>query len=282
MRHLDASTGTRANKISKSWPDIMKECGIASSEPDMGLVHVTEAFSKRWEGRQVVMLLDEILDDKILLNLGDQSIPESVRLILVINPITSLTHLTLSPSFLQVTLTVPYRSTIAITRLARFMAKCNNLVVPEGDFGSDVEGIRPIIFDVGNNERKMQEALEHCHKQLGDNATILYDHPNREPIEKWMKAAGADWDGSNTSSFYGWEDDTVVVVTDGSHMMELLTRARTKIVIILVEGQGECEYAEQKGFFLQAVEEGLATLGGFKSWERRDILTGKHDLFSPV
>merc|ERR1712001_645656 len=113
-------------------------------------------------------------------------------MILVLNPITYNYPLTLPPSFLHVTLTTPFRSTIAITRLARFIAKCKGKVVPEGDFGSDVEGTKPIVFDVGKDERKMEEALEECHNQLGDNATLLYYY--REPIEKWMKAAGAHWD----------------------------------------------------------------------------------------
>merc|ERR1719209_1955982 len=97
-------------------------------------------------------------------------------MILVLNPDASKSTLTLPPSFLHVTLTTPYRSTIAITSLARFIAKCKGLVVPEGDFGSDVEGIKPIFFDVGNDERKMEEALKHCRMHLGDNATIIYDH----------------------------------------------------------------------------------------------------------
>merc|ERR1719331_1511399 len=95
-------------------------------------------------------------------------------MILVLNPAPfdgslreSKSPLTLPPSFLHVTLTTPYRSTIAITRLARFIAKCKGLVVPEGDFGSDVEGTKPIFFDVGKNQRKMEEALEHCRKHLG-------------------------------------------------------------------------------------------------------------------
>merc|ERR1712218_468596 len=97
-------------------------------------------------------------------------------MILVVNPDAyERSPLTLPPSFLHITLTTPFRSTIAITRLARFIAKCKGLVVPEGDFGSDVEGSKPIYFDVGKDERKMEEALKHCRKRLGDNATILYD-----------------------------------------------------------------------------------------------------------
>merc|ERR1712218_8430 len=119
---------------------------------------------------------DEIKYKGMFRKLGDQSFPESVRMILIVNPKESDgSPLTLPPSFLHVTLTTPYRSTIAITSLARFIAKCKGLVVPEGDFGSDVEGTKPIFFDVGKDEIKMEEALKHCRKRLGDNATILYD-----------------------------------------------------------------------------------------------------------
>ena len=93
---------------------------------------------------------------------------------MVLNPKKFDQPLTLPPSSLHITLTTPYRSTIAIISLARFIAKCNGLAVPEGDFGSDVEGIKPIFFDVGKDERKMAQALEHCRKHLGDNATIIY------------------------------------------------------------------------------------------------------------
>ena len=106
-------------------------------------------------------------------------------MVLILNPRESDegNPLTLSPSFLHVTLTTPYRSTIAITRLARFIAKCEGLVVPEGDFGSDVEGTKPIFFFVGKDERKMGEALKHCHTFLGENATILSSYLP-EPIQR--------------------------------------------------------------------------------------------------
>ena len=97
-------------------------------------------------------------------------------MILILNPKESRGNpLTLPPSFLHVTLTTPYRSTIAITRLARFIADCNCLVIPEESFGSDVEGTKPILFEVGYDERKMKAALDHCRKLLGDDVTILYD-----------------------------------------------------------------------------------------------------------
>ena len=77
--------------------------------------------------------------------------------------------------------------------------ECEDLIVPEEDFESDVEGTKLIFYDVGNDERKMEEALEHCHIELGDNATILY-FINGETIKKWMKATGANcWDKSTAT-----------------------------------------------------------------------------------
>ena len=85
----------------------------------------------------------------MLSKLREQSFPESLGMILILKPTIGTSEkdpLTLPPSFLHVTLTTPYRSTIAITRLACFIAKCRGLVVPEGDFGSDVEGTKPIFL----------------------------------------------------------------------------------------------------------------------------------------
>ena len=73
------------------------------------------------------------------------------------------------------TLTTPYCSTITITSLARFMAKCEGKVVPDGEFGSDVEGSKPLIIDVGMVEGKMKESLVLCRNRLGDDVTIFYD-----------------------------------------------------------------------------------------------------------
>ena len=49
----------------------------------MSLTHPTEALAKRWEGRQIVMLVDEIMNKEMLSNLGEESIHQSVRMILV-------------------------------------------------------------------------------------------------------------------------------------------------------------------------------------------------------
>ena len=151
--------------------------------------------------QQILLLVGEIASKKMLSKLREQSFPESLGMILILKPTIGTSEkdpLTLPPSFLHVTLTTPYRSTIAITRLARFIANCQGLVVPEGDFGSAVEGTKPIFFNVGEDERKMKEALEHCHKHLGDKVTILCDWIEfslPDSIEKMVKNQGKEEGG---------------------------------------------------------------------------------------
>ena len=174
-------------------------------------------------------------------------------------PRTSGSPLTLPPSFLHVTLTTPYRSTKAITSLARFIAKCKGLVVPEGDFGSDVEGTKPIFFDVGKDERKIEKALKQCRKHLGDNSTILYDTALPGSITKMAKEqgkeAGGPWNCYFAGSFYGWEADRVVAVTSGGNLMEMITRAKTVLAVIIVDDR--YHYATTQEYFQQAVDQGL-------------------------
>ena len=49
-----------------------------------------------------------------------------------------------------------------------------------------------------------------------------------------MKAAGAHWDCYYSEDFTGWEADNIVVLTFGSKIMELITRARCQLSFILV------------------------------------------------
>ena len=225
-----------------------------------------------------MLLLDEIRHKSSLSKLGEKSIPESVRLILVLNPRDfgsdskeSLGHpLTLPPSFLHVTLTTTYRSTIALTKLARFIAKCKGLYVPEEDFGSDVVGTKPMFFDVGKDERKMKEALEHCRKHLGDNVTTLYDTwklievPNSlgKLVKEKGKEAGGPWEHCNAGNFVGWEAERVVVVTTGFSIMEVITRAQTHLAVILADTAIESAFKtktkiETMNHFQQAAGQGL-------------------------
>ena len=124
----------------------------------------------------------------------------------------------------------------------------------------------------------MEEALQHCRNNMGDNATTLDDY-NEYSFQDSIKkiAAGAHWDCYSAFEFYGWEAERVVAVTSGSNMMELITRAKTHIAVILVDGDDSAVsaqsklysktvefnydddegYAEAKKYFLQAAELGL-------------------------
>ena len=207
-----------------------------------------------------MIVVDEIQNIDVLRKLGEQEFPASVRLVLILNPKKFYTGPLLLPSSIHhVTLSTPYRSTVAITSLARFIAKCKGLVVPEGDFGSDVEGTKPIFFDVGNDERKMEEALEHCHKQLGDNATILYNDFLPSTIEKMAreqgKEAGGSWECYRAQEFCGLEAEQIVVVTSGWNIMKQITRAKTRLSVILVDGG--YSYTKAKKYLQQAADLGL-------------------------
>ena len=213
-----------------------------------------------------MLLVDEIYSKNMLSKIGDQSFPELLRMILILNPIiTRESPLNLTSSFLCVTLTTPYRSTIAVTRLARFIAKCRGLVVPEGEFGSDVEGTKPIFFDVGTNERKMAEALDQCGKHLGDNVTILYDRSKiplsmKKIVMKQGKEEGGRWDYYKANDFYGWEAQKVVAVFAGDLLMEQITRAKTNLAVILVNYDNDDDYSKTKEHFQRAAKEGLVDI----------------------
>merc|ERR1712107_278385 len=88
-------------------------------------------------------------------------------------------------SFLKVTLTTPYRSTKAITRLARFVSKQIGMFVPKGDWGCDIEGSLPRVFDVGRDKDKLLEALKECEYSLGDSVTMLVTSSAGRP-KKWL------------------------------------------------------------------------------------------------
>ena len=105
----------------------------------------------------------------------------------------------------------------------------------------------------------MEEALEHCRKHLGDNATILYGGYLPPSIEKMVKKqgkeAGGPWDFCDANKFCGWEAERVVLVTKGTgEILEMITRARTHLSVILVESGHLVHY---KKFFQGAVDLGL-------------------------
>ena len=125
------------------------------------------------------MVVDEIIDMDVSNFFGKNSdnfwVPNSIRLILVFNPVS---HLTLPPQISQVSLTVPYRSTKSITSLTRFMTKWMNmksLTKFDGEIGSDVEGELPGFIDATTDQMKGQlgEALAFC-RYSGEMCFFLY------------------------------------------------------------------------------------------------------------
>ena len=213
LRYLDAKTTKAKTKIFDTWPGIMKEYDVSESDREMQLVYLTEALAKRWEERKIVILLDEIFNhDRWLNSLADHAdtIPQCVKLMLVVNPaFTSFLPTSLPESFLHINLATPYRSTIAITSLARFLAKCEGKVVPEGEFGSDVEGKKPIVYDVGKDEVKLRKALQTSQNLFGNDATLLYDGYLPYSIQKICKSKGkkkgGPWECYIAGEFFGWE-----------------------------------------------------------------------------
>ena len=112
----------------------------------------------------------------------------------------------------------------------------------------------------------MEMALAYCRKHLGDKATILYTHlPSsmQKMVREQGKETGGAWDCYYAYNFYGWEADRVVAVTNGGNLMELITRAKTHLCVILVEGDQwdvAHHYAKTKADFQQATEQGLAEM----------------------
>ena len=102
MKYLDSTLGReRENKKCMNWRDIRLECGISGSKKDahLQLLHVAEGIAKKWEGRQIILLVDEILDKEMLSQLKEQCFPESLRMILILNPKESYRNLlTLPPA----------------------------------------------------------------------------------------------------------------------------------------------------------------------------------------
>ena len=224
------------------------------------------------KGQQIVILVDEIIRPDIWLNNlvnHAERIPECVKLILVVNPLfSSQLGTTLPESFLHINLATPHRSTIAITNLARFLAECEGQVVPEGEFGSDVEGKKPIVFDVGKDEVKLREALQRSRDLFGDDATLLYEYglPSsmREICKSNGKEKGGAWECYHAWNFFGWESNKVVAVITGvGTTLELVTRAKTQLILILVEPEREARkhfYADYQKHFQAAADKGLVEL----------------------
>ena len=125
------------------------------------------------------------------------------------------------------------------------------------------------MFDVGKDEVKLREALQRSRDLFGDDATLLYEGyylPSSmiEICESNGKEKGEAWECYNAVRFYGWESDHVVAVTTGfSLLLEMATRAKTRLVLILVEAESEAfkkYYADYQKHFQAAADKGLLEL----------------------
>ena len=81
-------------------------------------------------------------------------------------------------------------------------------------------------------------ALQKSREQLGDDATLLYDpflpSSMKEICESHGKEKGGPWECYHAQNFYGWEAERVVVVTTGlGFILEMATRAKTELILIL-------------------------------------------------
>ena len=85
-----------------------------------------------------------------------------------------------------------------------------------------------------------------------------------EICESNGKEKGGPWECYNARDFYGWESNNVVAVTRGGvFTLELLTRAKTKFILILVEakmGDRKNFYAAYLRHFIAAADKGLVKL----------------------
>ena len=60
----------------------------------------------------------------------------------------------------------------------------------------------------------------------------------------------------------------MIAVVSGVSVLEMITRARTHLAIILVDNNDGTTYTEQWGYFRNAVEEGLLTQRNVKQDRR--------------
>ena len=97
MQYFEERAKSRASAICVGWNEMIDEFGEWSL-CDENLLHLVEELAKKWEGRKITMLVDEIAFSgegaraEWLHDLDDQSLPKSVRMILVLNPIETASN----------------------------------------------------------------------------------------------------------------------------------------------------------------------------------------------
>ena len=100
--------------------------------------------------------------------------------------------------------------------------------------------------------------------------TILHDDDisteDRKTVQGMTASqmGGLQWKCYNAQNFYGWEADKVVAVTTGASTLEMITRARSQLCVVMVNSSLESprlHYNENcTRSFQEAVQEGLAQM----------------------
>ena len=89
--------------------------------------------------------------------------------------------------------------------------------------------------------------------------TFLFDNNLPSSYAMLGREAVAPSKCYNACGFYGWEAERVVAVTSGGSrlFLELITRARIHLVVVLVDCGLDDSYERTMEQFQQAVDEGL-------------------------
>ena len=61
----------------------------------------------------------------------------------------------------------------------------------------------------------------------------------KDVCESHGKEKGGPWECYNVDNFFGWEAERVVVVTTGYNILEMATRAKRELILILAEPEKE-------------------------------------------
>ena len=89
MEYLNTTMGTKMTKVCKGWKEVLQEVGVSNVVGETWvkqLLRLSQTLAERRRGEQIVVLVDEIRYKTMMDKLGDESFPDSLRLILVLNP----------------------------------------------------------------------------------------------------------------------------------------------------------------------------------------------------
>ena len=113
---------------------------------------------------------------------------------------------------------------------------------------------------------------------LGDKVTILHDNDISSEDLKTVQGMttsqtggeeSSHWKYYNADNFYGWEADRIVAVSTGFSILEMITRARTHLYVVMVASKLESTSLRYndvcKCGFQKAVQEGLVQPINLKS-----------------